>query len=131
VYGIAVTEAQSQDASGTGIYSITLPAGITNASKYFIQFRRSSDNSIIYTYDFLFDGTNEVVIGTNEVNALLDLPETIDGMSLRQALQVIGAGTAGPIDESVSPGVRKGLDGTTTRITYTRTANALTPTYSV
>lgn len=56
---------------------------------------------------------------TQNADALLDRSSAIDGKTTREAIQIIGAATAGEATVSGTTVTHKGLDGTTTRITGT------------
>jgi hypothetical protein len=119
-YGIACTEDGS-----SGNFRFTFPAGITNGT-YTVQAydlvgaSLAESDARIASDNVGWDGS--ALIGTHDLlpSAVWALANAIDGKTPTEAMQIIGAATAGKLSGAgTGTEVIVGLDGLTTRITAT------------
>lgn len=106
---IVMDEVLSDDGTKTGVYKGEWPAALTTAGVYTLQLRFAGVHS----------ASREVYsTGTVLASSQAELP--IDGKTLQEALQIIGAMAAGKITTAgTGTEIFKGLDGLTTRVTVT------------
>ena len=108
-------QAFTEQGTASHVYVMTWPAALTTVGTYYVTIRKKVGGShaesdpTLADWTVYWDGTDLHLFGLS-----------IDGKTLKQALQYIAASTAGKVSGGgTGTEVFKGLDGSTTRLTVT------------